>query len=70
MLLGRKSLGDILQSFDKTLNDLADLKNRNASQVAVNEARVAVLQAESHSLTTEADQAMRVHANLSELLAK
>ncbi len=70
MSFGRKSLGDILKSFDKTLVDLNELSSRNHAEIATHNATIATLHGTVSALENEAERALIVHRNVSNLLGK
>lgn len=70
MSFGRKSLGDILKTFDKTLDDLNELSSRNQDQIVQHNSTIATLRGTVASLEDEAERALIVHRNVSNLLGK
>ncbi len=68
-MIGRKTLGDILSSFTKTIQHLKDLEDYNSKKVGENTTRIEVLVQHNDELTTEARSAKVVRDKIENLIA-
>ncbi len=68
MLLKKKNLSEILSGFQKTIEELNELKDRNTLQVVSNNDTINTLEIKNSSLKTETDAADKVLTNLSKLI--
>jgi hypothetical protein len=66
----RRSLAQIVSTFDRTLAELAELKTQHAADHIELDARIAALETARSNLIAERQQAEVVHANLNALLGR
>jgi hypothetical protein len=65
----RKSLDNILSGFNKTLEDLKALQEKNEADRVEKSAKVIELESEMKSLVTESAKAAKIHAKISEIVS-
>jgi Sec-independent protein translocase protein TatA len=70
MLTRRKSLGDILSGFKKTVTELEKLVDSNANEISANASKIAQLQQTNADLSDETIAADKVKKNLLALLGE
>lgn len=68
MTLIKRSLGSILASFQKTVDELDALQARNLDRAKNNDSKVASLEVESRDLRDEANKAAKVADNIQKLI--
>lgn len=64
----RKSLNDILSTFNKAIEDLAALQNGNGDEIAENSETIVELQEKNRALVSESETAAKVQKRLSDII--
>lgn len=68
-LKARKSLNGILSSFNKTISDLAEFREKNEAEINDNNQKITDLQAKTQVLVDDSNKAEKIQAKIAEFIS-
>lgn len=68
-LKARKSLNGILSSFNKTIDDLAEFRQKNEEDIKQNNQNIADLQVKTKVLVDDSTKAEKIQAKITEFIS-